>query len=103
MDALLDLDGPDVPGSPELIVRDLRAPASVALAPDTRAPVGTPITTSVCAEVVSADGRLLRRLLFDLLYEGVQEVAGTVQPERFVITNMTDITAAVLNCTLVVP
>jgi hypothetical protein len=103
MAALLDLDGPDVPGSPPLVVRDLRAPASVALAPNSRAPAGTPITTNACAEVVSADGRLLRRLLFDLLYQPVQEIDGTVTAEQFVITNITDITAVVLNCALIVP
>lgn len=103
MAALLDLDGPDVPGSPPLVVRDLRAPASVALAPDTRQPDGAAITTTTCAEVVSGDGRLLRRLLFDLLYEPVQEVSGAVVAERFVITNITDITNVVLNCALIVP
>jgi hypothetical protein len=103
MAALTDLDGPDVPGSPPLIVRDLRAPASVPLPSDTRAPNGAPITTTSCAEIVSADGRLLRRLLFDMLYQPVQEVDGEIVSERFVITNITDITSVVLNCTLVVP
>jgi hypothetical protein len=103
MAALTDLNGPDVPGSPPLVVRDLRAPASVGLPPDTRAPDGTPITTTSCAEIVSADGKLLRRLLFDMLYEPVQEADGEIVSERFVITNITDITNVVLDCALVVP
>ena len=85
-------------GSSGLIVRELRAPASVSLAPDVRTPSGPPITTSVCAEIVSADGTQFKRLLFSLLYEPVQESGGTVVPERFAITAVTDVTDVVLNC-----
>lgn len=86
-----------------MVVRELQAPASVALPPDVRTPNGPPITTSVCAEIVSADGTQLKRLLFSLLYEPVQENGTTVVPERFAITAVTDITNVVLNCTLVIP
>jgi hypothetical protein len=98
----VDLNGPFVEGR-GLIVRDLRAPAGVALAPDYRVPDAPPITTSVCAEVVSEDGKQLRRLLFNLIYEPVQEVNGVVTAEGFFITNVTNITDAVLNCALVIP
>jgi hypothetical protein len=90
-------------GASSLVVRELRAPASVALAPDVRTADGPDITTSVCAEVVSADGTQLKRLLFDLLYEPVQEIGGAVIAERFVITGVTDITDVVLNCALIMP
>jgi hypothetical protein len=103
INATIDLDGAEVPGAPGLVVRELRAPASVSLAPDVREPSGPPITTSVCAEVVSEDGTLFKRLLFSLLYEPVQELSGTVVPERFAITAVTDITNVVLNCALVIP
>ena len=86
-----------------MVVRELRAPASVALPPDVRTPNGPPITTSVCAEIVSEDGTQLKRLLFSLLYEPVQENGTTVVPERFAITAVTDITNVVLNCALVIP
>jgi hypothetical protein len=66
-------------------------------------PDAPPITTNVCAEVVSQDGQQLRRLLFDLIYEPVQEVNGVVTAEGFFITNITNITNAVLNCALVIP
>ncbi len=80
-----------------------QTPASVALPPDVRTPNGPPITTSVCAEIVSGDGTQFKRLLFSLLYEPVQENGTTVVPERFAITAVTDITNVVLNCALVIP
>ena len=86
-----------------MVVRELRAPASVALPPAVRTADGSPITTSVCAEVVSNDGTQFKRLLFSLLYEPVQENGTTVVPERFAITAVTDITNVVLNCALVIP
>jgi hypothetical protein len=98
----VDLNGPGVEGR-GLIVRDLRAPAGVALAPDYRVPDAPPITTTACAEVVSEDGQQLRRLLFNLIYEPVQEVNGVVSAEGFFITGITNITNAVLNCALVIP
>ncbi|MFN8467069.1 MAG: hypothetical protein U0X20_16055 [Caldilineaceae bacterium] len=87
----------------EMVVRELRAPASVALPPAVRTADGPPITTSVCAEIVSGDGTQLKRLLFSLLYEPVQENGATVVPERFAITAVTDVTDVLLNCTLVIP
>jgi hypothetical protein len=98
----VDLNGPDVEGR-GLIVRDLRAPASVALMPDFRVPDAPPITTTVCAEVVSEDGQQLRRLLFDLVYEPVRDVNGVVNAEGFTISNITNITDAILSCALVIP
>ncbi len=86
-----------------MIVRELRAPASVALPPAVRTADGRSIMTSVCAEIVSGDSTQFKRLLFSLLYEPVQENGTTVVPERFAITAVTDITDVVLNCALVIP
>jgi hypothetical protein len=99
--ALVTLPGAD--GAGGVLVRELRAPASVALPPNVRTAAGPPITTSVCTEIVSVDGTQFRRLLFNLLYEQVQQSGTTIVPERFVITGVTDITAAVVNCARVVP
>jgi hypothetical protein len=103
INATVAFTGTDSEGSSSVVVRELRAPSSVALAPDSREPAGSPITTSVCAEEVSADGTQFKRLLFSLLYEPVQESSGTVVPERFAITAVTDVTDVVLNCALVIP
>jgi len=99
----VDLNGPDVAGSPPLIVRDLRARASIPLPADFRSTAGGSITTNVCAEVVSEDGLTLRRLLFDLVYEPVQESGGLILPERFGIARITDITNVFVNCALIIP
>jgi hypothetical protein len=101
INALVTLQSAD--GSTGVQVRELRAPASVALPPDMREAAGPPITTSVCAEIVSLDGTQFRRLLFNLLYNEVQQSGGAIVPERFVITGVTDITTAVVNCARVVP
>lgn len=100
------LSGSGTPSSSSgsgMVVRELRAPASVALPPDVRTADGPPITTSVCTEVVSSDGAWFKRLLFSLLYEPVQENGTTIVPERFAITAVTDVTNVVLDCALVIP
>jgi hypothetical protein len=100
--ALVDLNGPEVAGAPPLVVRDLRTRPSVPLPADFRSSGGS-ITTNVCAEVVTEDGLTLRRLLFDLVYEPLQESGGTVAGERFAISNIADITGVFVNCALIIP
>jgi hypothetical protein len=99
----IDLNGPSVAGTPPLVVRDLRARASIPLPADFRTTASGSITTNVCAEVVSEDGLTLRRLLFDLVYEPVQESGGVILPERFSIARITDITDVFVNCALIIP
>jgi hypothetical protein len=102
MAALVDLNGAEVAGSPPLIVRDLRTRPTVPMPPDFRSSGGA-LTTNVCAEVVTEDGLVLRRLLFDLVYEPLQEAGGVITSERFAIANISDITGVFANCTLIIP
>lgn len=99
----VDLNGPSIAGSPPLIVRDLKARPSIPQPEDFRSTGGGTVTTNVCAEVVTEDGSTMRRLLFDLVYEGVQESGGVILPERFAIANITDITNVFVNCALIIP
>ncbi len=101
--AQVNLAGHTGEGAPGVVVLELRAPAGVPLPADYRTPAGGQLTTNVCAEIVSEDGSVFKRLLFDLVYEPVQTVGTTIMPERFVIANITDITTAVLNCALIIP
>jgi hypothetical protein len=102
LEAMVDLDGPDVAGAPPLVVLDLRTWPSVSMPPDFRTNGGI-VTTNVCAEVVTEDGLTLRRLLFDLVYEPVQESGGVITAEHFAIANIADITGVFVDCALIIP
>lgn len=60
------------------------------LPPDFRTSGGS-VTTNVCAEVVTEDGLILRRLLFELAYEPVREIGSVITAERFAIANIADV------------
>jgi hypothetical protein len=57
----------------------------------------------VCADVVTEDGLILRRLLFDLVYVPVQESGGVITAEHFAIANIVDITNVFVNCAQIIP
>lgn len=105
--ATIDLDGPETPGIPTIVVQELRTPATIPMRPNYRTPAGGPLTTAACVQVTQVDGSGVRRLLFELVHtpptDSTSGATPVVVPDRLYIANITDITNVVATCSLLAP